>query len=382
MTRRKDKNGRVLHKGEGERPNGTYYYRYKVPYTTKWKYIYAKKLNELREKESILEEILHEGLTYDGLHVTVAEQVDRYVTLHKWAKAGTLNAVTSIVRRIKQYPIAQQKIHDVRISECKAWFKELSAGGLSRGTIASFQNILRPAFEMAVEDSYIKRNPFHFKLGSIIANDAETREALTPKQQKLYLEFLATQGGRWHDVAVILIDTGMRAGELCGLTMQDIDFKLRRIHVSRQISYTKEGLKIETPKTKSGDRYIPMTSRAYQTLKKVLRERRDTTVEPSLDGICGFLFLSNNGNPIAPSNLCSGFERMTKKLTKEHNDFPHVTPHVLRHTFCTNAQRSNMNIKSLQYFMGHSTTAMTLDLYSHADLDSAHHEFQKAFGEV
>ena len=179
MTRRKDKNGRVLHKGEGERPNGTYYYRYKVPYTTKWKYIYAKKLNELREKESILEEILHEGLTYDGLHVTVAEQVDRYVTLHKWAKAGTLNAVTSIVRRIKQYPIAQQKIHDVRISECKAWFKELSAGGLSRGTIASFQNILRPAFEMAVEDSYIKRNPFHFKLGSIIANDAETREALT-----------------------------------------------------------------------------------------------------------------------------------------------------------------------------------------------------------
>lgn len=382
MARRKDKNGRVLHKGEGERPNGTYYYRYKLPYTTKWKYIYAKTLKDLREKETIIDDMIHEGLSYEGMQATVAQQVDRYVSLHKWEKAGTINAVTGIVRRIKQYPIAQKKICEVKLSECKEWFLELHKNGLSRGSVASYQSILRPAFEMAVEDNWIKRNPFHFKLSSIIANDAGTREALTPKQQKLYLEFLATQDGRWHDVAVILIDTGMRAGELCGLTMQDIDFKLRRIHVSRQISYAKEGLKIETPKTKSGDRYIPMTSRTYQTLKKVLRERRNTTVEPSLDGVCGFLFLSNNGNPIAPSNLCSGFERMTKKLTKEHNDFPHVTPHVLRHTFCTNAQRSNMNIKSLQYFMGHSTTAMTLDLYSHADLDSAQQEFQKAFGAV
>ena len=68
-----------------------------------------------------------------------------------------------------------------------------------------------------------------------------------------------------------------------------------------------------------------------------------------------------------------------KKFAVQHEEkFPDVTPHVLRHTFCTNAQQAGMDVKSLQYFMGHSNASVTLDVYTHSDYDSA----EKAFEEI
>lgn len=82
--------------------------------------------------------------------------------------------------------------------------------------------------------------------------------------------------------------------------------------------------------------------------------------------------------PKVAMHLENYMRRMQRKYTKLHgNTLPTVTPHVLRHTFCTNAQQAMLDIKSLQYIMGHSTASVTLDVYTHSDFDSAERAFRK-----
>ena len=69
---------------------------------------------------------------------------------------------------------------------------------------------------------------------------------------------------------------------------------------------------------------------------------------------------------------------MQRKYVKLYgNTLPTVSPHVLRHTFCTNAQQAMLDVKSLQYIMGHSTASVTLDVYTHSDFESAERAFHR-----
>ena len=103
-----------------------------------------------------------------------------------------------------------------------------------------------------------------------------------------------------------------------------------------------------------------------------------TSLELLVDGHSGFLFLDKSGMPKVAMHLENYMRHVRKKYaTQQGTDFPNVTPHVLRHTFCTNAQRAGIDVKSLQYFMGHSNASVTLDVYTHSDYDSAEKAFQK-----
>lgn len=102
------------------------------------------------------------------------------------------------------------------------------------------------------------------------------------------------------------------------------------------------------------------------------------SIELLVDGHSGFLFLDKSGMPKVAMHLENYMRHVRKKYaTQQGTDFPNVTPHVLRHTFCTNAQRAGIDVKSLQYFMGHSNASVTLDVYTHSDYDSAEKAFQK-----
>ena len=118
--------------------------------------------------------------------------------------------------------------------------------------------------------------------------------------------------------------------------------------------------------------------RVYMALKRVLEERTPPKTEMVVDGCSGFLFLDKDGRPKVAMHL----ENYMRLLQRKHRwalgeDFPVVTPHVLRHTFCTNLQRAGFDIKSLQYLMGHSSASVTLDVYTHTDYNSVKHAFEQ-----
>lgn len=97
-----------------------------------------------------------------------------------------------------------------------------------------------------------------------------------------------------------------------------------------------------------------------------------------VDGCSGFLFLDKDNKPKVAMHLENYMRGMQQKYVKLYGEtLPNITPHVLRHTFCTNAQQAALDVKSLQYLMGHSTASVTLDVYTHSDFDSAERAFKR-----
>lgn len=268
----------------------------------------------------------------------------------------------------------------MKLSDAKGWFVALHDSGIKQNTIGVLQSIVRPAFEMAVDDDMIRKNPFKFKLSDVIPNDAFVRDALTKEQQDKYLQFIRDYGhDNYYDDIVILLGTGLRVSELYGLTRSDIDFERRRIYVRHQLCRTAEKPYFVTePKTKSGVRCIPMIDSVYMAFRRVLRDRAAPKVEMLVDGHSGFVFLDREGKPKVGMHLQNYMRGMQRKYVKLYgNTLPKVTPHVLRHTFCTNAQQAGLDVKSLQYLMGHSNASVTLDVYTHSNYECVEKAFEQ-----
>lgn len=384
MGKRKDNKGRVLRPGESQRNNNTYDFRY-TDIKGRRHCVYAKTLDDLRRKESDIQRDIADGIDSSAGEITVSELVDRYINMRRGLKKNSIRAYSSAINRIHSDEIGQQRIKSVKPSDAKAWLISLHDNGLKYNTIGVVHNILRPAFEMAVEDDAIRKNPFKFKLCDIIQNDAYVRDALTKEQQEQYLTFLREHGNdNYYDDIEILLHTGLRVSELYGLTKADIDLNRRRIYVNKQLCRTGDKpYFITTPKTESGIRYVPMSEGAYTAFQRVLQNRETLKIEMLVDGYAGFLFLDKYGKPKAAMHLQNYMRRMQRKYAELYgNSVPKVTPHVLRHTFCTNAQQSGIDVKSLQAIMGHSNVSVTLDVYTHTDYDMVESAFRKIASSV
>lgn len=376
--KRKDSKGRVLKDGEAQRANGTYYYRY-TDMHKKRRCVYAKTLEELRKKEDEIRRDMTDGIDYAAGEITVAELVDRYMNLKRGLKQNSLRSYSSAVNRIHRDPFGQKPVKSVKLSDAKGWFVFLHDSGIKQNTIGVLQSVVRPAFEMAVDDDIIRKNPFKFKLSDVIPKDAYVRDALTKEQQKSYLQFVQDCDGSYYDDIVVLIGTGLRVSELYGLTKSDLDFERRCIHIRRQLCRTAEKpYFVTSPKTKSGVRNIPMTDTVYMALKRVVAARSTPKVEVLVDGCSGFIFLDKAGMPKVAMHLENYMRGLQKKFEEAYGKpVPKITPHVLRHTFCTNVQQAGLDVKSLQYLMGHSNASVTLDVYTHSNYDSVENAFEQ-----
>ena len=378
--KRKDRNGRVLKTGENQRKNGTYDYRYTDSHG-KVRCIYAKTLEDLRKKEAAIQRDLADGIDYAAGEISVADLVDRYMSLKRDIGHNTKRAYGTVINRIKESEFGQMKVRNVKLSDAKRFYIDLHDTGSKRNTISIYHSVLRPTFEMAVDDDMIRKNPFKFKVADIIPDDAVKRTALTKQQQENYLRFIQENGqDNYYDDIIILMGTGLRVSELYGLTKKDVDFKKRLIFIDHQLCRTAEKpYFVKSPKTSSGVRCIPMSDVVYMALKRVVANQQPPTVELLVDGYSGFLFLDKAGMPKVAMHLENYMRGMQKKMERIYGkSFPRVTPHVLRHTFCTNMQRAGIDVKSLQYLMGHSNVSVTLDVYTHVDF----HAVQEAFGKA
>ena len=378
--KRKDRNGRVLKTGENQRKNGTYDYRYTDSHR-KVRCIYAKTLEDLRKKEAAIQRDLADGIDYAAGEISVADLVDRYMSLKRDIGHNTKRAYGTVINRIKESEFGQMKVRNVKLSDAKRFYIDLHDTGSKRNTISIYHSVLRPTFEMVVDDDMIRKNPFKFKVADIIPDDAVKRTALTKQQQENYLRFIQENGqDNYYDDIIILMGTGLRVSELYGLTKKDVDFKKRLIFIDHQLCRTAEKpYFVKSPKTSSGVRCIPMSDVVYMALKRVVANRQPPTVELLVDGYSGFLFLDKAGMPKVAMHLENYMRGMQKKMERIYGkSFPRVTPHVLRHTFCTNMQRAGIDVKSLQYLMGHSNVSVTLDVYTHVDF----HAVQEAFGKA
>ena len=287
---------------------------------------------------------------------------------------------------MKKDPFGKRRIDTVRISDAKCWLIHLQqVEKKSYSSIHSIRGVLRPAFQLAVDDDLIRKNPFQFQLMEVVVNDSVTREAITRKQERAFLEFLANDKHfcRYYEGIYILFKTGLRISEFVGLTLADIDMKNRKISVNHQLQ-RKRNMEyvIEDTKTTCGTREIPMSDEVYECFERIISNRKRPRVEPMIDGKCGFkcgfLYLDKNDMPMAALHWEKYFQHICEKYNSIYKvQMPKVTPHVCRHTFCSNMAKSGMNPKTLQYLMGHSDIGVTLNPYTHIGYDDAKEELKR-----
>lgn len=136
---------------------------------------------------------------------------------------------------------------------------------------------------------------------------------------------------------------------------------------------------IEETKTDAGVRQIPMTDDVYECFQRIIANRKKPTVEPMIDGKIGFLYLDKNEMPMVALHQEKYFQHIREKYNGIYKvQMPIITPHVCRHTFCSNMAESGMNPKTLQYIMGHLDISVTLNTYTHVKFEDAEEEMKKA----
>ena len=378
--KRKDDKGRVLKDGESLRKDGRYQYRYTDIKGTR-KYVYAWTLLDLREKEDqIRREVFNKGLDYCAGEIRVLDLVEKYLATKQGMRYNTRTGYDFVLGILKDEEFAYRQIRTIKTSDAKAWFISLNRQGKRYSTIQSIRGVIKPAFDMALEEDILSKNPFAFPLTKIVPDDSIERRPLTEDQERAFLEYLQQDlcRLRYYDPVVILLGTGLRISELCGLTISDLDFSRRCIHVERQLARTKHcEYYLQKPKTESGKRIIPMSDDVYNALKRILRNRPKPKIEVSVDGKSGFLFLDKDMKPKVAGHFEHALKRIVEKYNAEHCEQIIVTPHILRHTFCTKLARAGMPVKELQYLMGHADVETTLRIYTHMDYDAAQKSFQK-----
>lgn len=221
-------------------------------------------------------------------------------------------------------------------------------------------------------------NPFEFELGTLLINDSVKREAINKKQQRKFLNFIYNDNHfkKYYDAIYILFHTGLRISEFCGLTIHDIDFKEHTLTIERQLQRTSQMVYVIVPtKTNAGTRVLPLTKDVEACFRRIIENRSKTTIEPIIDGYCQFLYLDKNGMPLVALHWEKYFQHIREKYNKIYKEpLPKITPHVCRHTYCTNMAKTGISVKILQYLMGHSDINTTLNVYTHTYLEDAQEE--------
>ena len=274
--KRRDNRNRILREGEYQRTDGRYRYRY-IDEDGKEKNVYSWRLDKndptprgkkrelsLREKEKQIQADLFDHIVTRGGNYTVVELVEKQTSLKTGVGHNTKAGYKTVINILNREAFGKQRIDKVRLSDAKAWLIKLQqVDGRGYSSIHSIRGVLRPAFQLAVDDDLIR----------ILAN------RVAPK------------------------------------------------------------------------------------------------IEPMVDGYAGFLFLDKNDKPMVALHWEKYLEHIIEKYNKIYRiQMPKVTPHVCRHTFCSNMAKSGMNPKTLQYIMGHSDISVTLNVYTHVQFDDAQAE--------
>ena len=292
---------------------------------------------------------------------------------------GVKSKDITVQRSLAKEAFGKKTIRSVKTSDAKLFLIKLQQeDGKSYSSIHTIRGGLRPAFQMAVDDDILVKTPFGFQLAGVLVNDAVTREAITKDQMKKFLKFVHDDVVycKYYEVVYILFHTGMRISEFCGLTLKDIDLEKRTVNIDHQLQRTADmRYIIETTKTDAGTRVLPITEDVAQMFQAIIEDRNAPKVEKTIDGYSGFLFYDDNGMPLVAMQWQHRFNHMVGRYNDIYRvQMPNITPHVCRHTYCSNMAKSGMNPKTLQYLMGHSDIGVTMNTYTHLGLEDAKDE--------
>lgn len=391
-NKRVDSFGRVLKKGEGQRKDNTYYYRWTDKFGDR-QYIYDQTLDGLREQEDSITIEISKGIV--RRNITLNEQIEIYLSTKSTLALSTRENYLYYWNKDIKDEIGKKKIIDIVKSDLLRFYQEKAEKcGYSHGTIHILNKIIRPALQLAVDDNLLMKNPTDGTMKEY-PEDGVKKYALDIAEEKELLErvSLMKKSKIYRPMIAIILYSGMRVSETLGLTWNDVDMERRTIDINHQLQYRQikgamcaycidcgnpsKSLKTKTP---SGTRVIPMSDRLYSAFvewrKEWFKMKKDSGY--TVDGYHNFVFLSHmTGRPIYHNSLRRMLKRAVEMNDTREIKLRDLSPHILRHTACTRYIESGMALDVVQYMMGHANIKTTLEIYNHVNQNRVKGELKK-----
>ena len=399
-TKRKDSNRIVLKKGEYQRTNGTYAYRW-TDGKGKRHEVYARDLDDLRAKEKEIDADTNEGLKVEARYVIINEMYDLWEQLKRGIKDNTFENYKYMYNTFVRPSFGKKRIQTLKKSDVKIFYNYLADQRcLQASTIDSIHNVLHQVLDMAVDDKYIRSNPSDKALKELKQSHAfktEKRRALTIAEQELFLNYLRNNEtySHWYPIFAVMLGTGMRVGEITGLRWCDIDLDNGVIDINHTLVYYCHRHEVElngcyfnvnTPKTKASNRKIPMIESVKEAflMEKANQEKTGIKCSAVIDGYSDFIFVNRNGKTQHQGTLNKAIRRIIRDCNDEVllNDenatvlLPHFSCHSLRHTFSTRMCEAGINVKVIQDTLGHQDISTTMNIYTDATKEMKKQEFE------
>lgn len=335
---------------------------------------------ELQRRMCLFEEQVKNGICPSG-SITFKELSDRWMDEYGKLRLSpsTYNRYGEYLRRINQ-AIGHIKLKDLKPLHLNRFYANLAEPGinlhykrddkgkpigerrLAPKTIQDHHRVISAILNTAVKWELIDRN---VAAGATPPKPAaEDIQCLDEAQAKLLIQLLADEPIQYRTMITMLVYTGLRRGELCGLEWQDIDFNTRTLTVARSSLYIGNGQTItKEPKTRSGKRKLTLSNTACLLLLEYRewQDRRKADLGDQWIGT-GRLFTQWNGAPIHPQTISDWF----RKFLARHPELPKVRLHSLRHSNATLLIAEGVDIRTVSNRLGHAQTSTTLNIYSHA----------------
>lgn len=382
----KDLKGKELGKGIRQNKNGRYEARYIDRFGNR-KSVYGTSQNEIRNK-------LKEYLQHNAENESVKKRMTFNQWYDEWFRVYKAPVIRPNTKRHYEYifnahiipELGDMYMDEIRQIHVKNLINQLNDAGYQWETQNKVRILLLDMFNVAMENDYALKNPA--KGVRLAKNKPNDRIVLSIEQQEDFFECSA--GTFYNNLFIVVVNTGLRPGEICALEESDIDFQNHIISISPNrgtLLYQKfdgddgKEFHIGPPKTNSSVRTVPINTACEAALYSQIRLKKILSEKYKKGGdFSNLIFVTKFNTPICSSVLNHAIKRIVDEINLQRDAtelFPVFSAHTFRHTFATRCIESGIQPKTVQKYLGHATLQMTMDLYVHVTEDFKQEELKK-----
>lgn len=337
------------------------------------KYVYAKSINELELKLAEQKVMHSKGLVLKNEGLTFKEMGELWFNLTKENKE--YNTIESIERilRLHVYPtLGHLKLKNIKTYHIQDLINTKQKNGLT-DTVRKMLNYIKSILNMAVANDFVLKN-----VASSVSTPrfkAKEKKILTAFERSVIETVAKTH--KHGDMIMLFMYSGIRREELIPLEEKNIDLNNNQIKILNAIYFKNNQAVLKT--TKNGDeRVIPILNKVREILECRCKKSNSK-----------YLFPMYNGNMMSETsfkeamdsfrNACNKYiDKLNEEITGEKKyEYFHFTAHTFRHTFCTFLYYAGVQLKEAQEIMGHRSSNVTMDIYTHLDLEQRNNSNEK-----
>lgn len=325
----------------------------------------GKTQKEVREKMQAAAVSVNDGTYKEPSKMTVGEWLDIWLRdyLGSVKPMTELNYTQHVHNHIKP-ALGAMKLDVLNAPAIQNFYNNLGKpqgdkDALSGKTIRCIHGILHKSLQQAVKVGYIRTNPTEAcELPKVV------RKEIKPLDSEAITSFLkAIEGHRFEVLFILTLFTGLRRGEVCGLTWDCVDLDKGSIFVNKQLqNIPGEPGKFRLVSSKNGKgRYIALPTSVTTLLKRHKAHQNEERLQAgSLWENSSFVFTDEVGHHLSPNTVYHNYKRVVESI-----GLPNARFHDLRHSYAVAAIQAGDDIKTVQGNLGHATAAFTLDVYAH-----------------